>query len=94
MASFKVSSQTQKKVKQARNNDGRSIDDPDWLTEASQVLEPDTNWSKYDTQYASGVSLATWKRFLEGKAIRPKTFKAFCAVLNLNWQEIRADCLE
>ena len=57
------------------------------MIEASRVLEPNKLWTEGELS-AAGISLPTWKRFLQGAAIRPEAFKAFCQVLGLNWREI------
>lgn len=92
MVSYKASQHGKNQITQARKTKGWSLDDSRWLLEASQVLEPNKNWSEIDPDYADyfaeGISVGTWKRFLQGQAIRPKAFKAFCQVLNLNWREI------
>ena len=38
-----------------------------------------------------GISSGTWRRFLSKKLIKPKSFKACCEVLGLNWEEIKED---
>ncbi len=81
------------RIKQARNEKGWIIEDDRWLREASKILEPDTNWEAEDYVagriFASGISLPTWRRFLEGKRrINAKAFKAFCQVLEVNWEDV------
>ncbi|KZL50809.1 hypothetical protein A2T98_05330 [Nodularia spumigena CENA596] len=57
-----------------------------FLREASKILEPDQNW---DNSQTFAVALATWKRFREAKQpIRADTFKAFCQVLDLEWENV------
>ncbi len=87
MATIRASSQGLAKIKQVRNEQGWTIDDPRWLLEASQILKPMVSWSDLE-QVADGVSEGTWKRFLSGKSIETLAFKAFCQVLNLDWQEL------
>jgi AAA-like domain len=87
MSSLQAFEQGKNKIRQARNFKGWIIEDPRWLIEASQVLEPNKPWTE-EGPFADGISLATWKRFLQREAIRPEAFKAFCQVLGLNWQEI------
>ncbi|PSB15398.1 NB-ARC domain-containing protein [Phormidesmis priestleyi ULC007] len=87
MATLKASNQGLAKIKQVRNEQGWTIDDPRWLIEASQIVEPTIAWSDLE-QVADGVSEGTWKRFLSGKSIETVAFKAFCQVLNLNWEEV------
>ncbi|MBD2777728.1 NB-ARC domain-containing protein [Iningainema tapete] len=60
-----------------------------FLREASQILEPNKNWDNIESEEHYFVSLATWKRFREAReAINPETFKVFCEILDLNWQDI------
>jgi hypothetical protein len=87
MPSLQASEQGKNKIRQARNFKGWNIDDPRWLKEASKVLEPNKLWTE-EGAFAYRVSLATWKRFLQGKAIVAENFQAFSQVLGLNWQEI------
>ncbi|QSJ19004.1 NACHT domain-containing protein [Nostoc sp. UHCC 0702] len=63
-----------------------------FLREASKILEPHLNWDNTQT-YA--VALATWKRFREARqAINAVTFKAFCQVLDLQWEKIAENDVE
>lgn len=56
------------------------------MTAASKLLG--TDW-EVDGYLAPGISEGTWKRFLGGKAaINAAAFKAYCQVLNLDWQTI------
>jgi predicted NACHT family NTPase len=76
------------RIKQARRERGWTIDNPRWLVEASQKLDPDRTWTD-DGPYADGLSLPTWRRFLGGQEpINANAFQAFCTVLQLNWEEI------
>jgi hypothetical protein len=90
--SLYTSEQGKEIVKLARNAKGWTIDDSRWLTQASQVLEPDTDWHapNYVEQsiFASGVSLSTWKRFLRGQPVQTEVFKAFCQVLGVDWRAV------
>jgi WD40 repeat protein len=92
MASIKASVQGQERIKTARYEKGWTIEDTRWLVEASLVLEPNTNWDSEDYVdrqiFAAGVSLSTWKRFLQGKPINAVVFKAFCQVIGLNWESV------
>ncbi|MBO3461516.1 NB-ARC domain-containing protein [Aetokthonos hydrillicola Thurmond2011] len=55
--------------------------------EASNILEPEKNYDNVlEEHYA--VSLSTLRRFQEGKPITASTFKTFCEVLNLNWEDL------
>ena len=89
MPSLCASEQGKEIVKRARNAKGWTIDDSRWLAQASQVLEPETNWHSPDyveqSIFASGVSLSTWKRFLRGQPVQTEVFKAFCQVLGVDW---------
>ncbi|BAB72298.1 ATP-binding protein [Anabaena sp. FACHB-709] len=87
MPSLKLSLTGLQIIKQARSEKGWTIDNPCWLEQASQILEPGRNWENAEV-FAAGVSLATWKRFLKGDAIDASVFKAFCQVLGLNWQDL------
>lgn len=63
-----------------------------FLREASKILEPHENWDNTQT-YA--VALATWKRFREARQpINAVTFKAFCQVLDLEWEKIAENDVE
>ena len=90
--SLYTSEQGKEIVKRARNAKGWTIDDSRWLAQASQVLEPETNWQAPDyveqSIFASGVSLSTWKRFLRGQPVQTEVFKAFCQVLEVDWRAV------
>ena len=79
------------RIKQARNQQGWSwsIDDDDTcLVKASQAIDPEIIWDS-GGPYAKGISEGTWKRFLAGRQpISATAFKAYCQVLELNWEEI------
>ncbi|MEG4210565.1 NACHT domain-containing NTPase [Microcoleus sp. S13_B4] len=88
MTTLKASEEGLVKIRQARRERGGTIEDPRWLVEASQKLEPDRTWTEAGP-YADGLSLPTWRRFLGGRdPIKANAFKAFCTVLQLNWEEI------
>ncbi|PSB57870.1 NB-ARC domain-containing protein [Chamaesiphon polymorphus] len=87
MSSLKADPAQLHRIKQARINRGWTIDNPQWLIEASKILEPDRDWDK---EVKFETSIGSWKRFLQGEAIKSQTFKAFCQVLGLDWQEIIA----
>ncbi|MBD1826883.1 NACHT domain-containing NTPase [Microcoleus vaginatus GB1-A2] len=88
MTTLKASEEGLVKIKQARRERGSTIEDPRWLVEASQKLEPDRTWTEAGP-YADGLSLPTWRRFLRGtEPIKANAFRAFCTVLQLNWEEI------
>ena len=87
MTTLKASEEGLVKIKQARRERGSTIEDPRWLVEASQKLDPDQTWTR--PPYADGLSLPTWRRFLRGREpIKANAFRAFCTVLQLNWEEI------
>ncbi|MBD1935582.1 MULTISPECIES: NB-ARC domain-containing protein [Cyanophyceae] len=86
MASIRASQQGLAKIRQARQEKGWIRDDPRWLEEASRHLDP--NWQA-GPPYAHGISPGTWSRFLAGrKPIKTPSFRAYCAVLTLDWKEI------
>jgi WD40 repeat protein len=90
MQTLKASSEGLVKIKLAREKlsgeNGWAIEDECWLEKASDFLPP-TNTRKGETE--GSVSIATWKRFLGGKqSIKATSFKAFCSVLGLNWEEV------
>lgn len=91
MPTLKASQAGITRIKQARNEKGWgwSLDEDDTcLIEASLVLEPDKNWQA-GGPYANGISQGTWKRFLAGRQpISAVAFKAYCQVLELNWEDI------
>ncbi|MEH1801918.1 MAG: ATP-binding protein [Nostoc sp.] len=59
-----------------------------FLREASKILQPDKNWDNVSEEHCA-VSKATLKRFREAKErITGSTFKIFCQVLNLNWEDV------
>lgn len=89
-ATLKASEQGKKLIKQARINRGWTIEDERWLKEASKILKPEQNWDVMPPGvYALGISLTTWKCFLQAsRAIYASTFKAFCQVLELNWEHV------
>ncbi len=81
------------RIRQARNEKGWTVEDDRWLREASKIVDPHTNWEAESYAagriFAAGVSLATWKRFLYGQdPIDTNVFRAFCQVLELNWEEV------
>lgn len=78
------------RIQQARRERGWSWngEDDSCFVAASRLLEPEGVWGS-GGPYAYGISLGTWKRFLAGKAaINAQTFKAYCEVLGLNWEEV------
>ena len=80
MASIKASRYGLTQIKQAIAKQGWKMSDDNWLVEASKVLEPQKYWHE-DGPYAYGCSRQTWERFLQGRPIRDRSFKAFCQVL-------------
>lgn len=88
MTTLKASEEGLVKIRQARRERGSTIEDPRWLVQASQTLEPDRTWTEAGP-YADGLSLPTWRRFLRGREpIKANAFRAFCTVLHLDWEEI------
>lgn len=82
---LKASESGKTKIKQARMNRGWTRDDDRWLNETTEIL-------KLSGVKGAGVSLATWRRFLEAKLrIEAETFKAFCQVLGLDWEDVVED---
>lgn len=85
---LKASEKGKEIIKNARTAKGRTIDNPEWLIEASFIIDPNFKLPDQPGIYANGISPGPWKRFLQGKCIRPEAFKAFCEVLELNWQDV------
>lgn len=85
MRSLKASAEGLKKIKQARETRGLAIDKSEWLEEASNFIPPIKNGKKV---VPVTVSIGTWKRFLSGKPVETRNFKAFCQVLKLDWEEV------
>lgn len=84
-ATLKASESGKIKIKQARMSKGWIRDDIRWLDEATEIL-------KRSGIKGAGVSQATWRRFLEAKLrIEADTFKAFCQVLGLDWEDVVED---
>ncbi|MDJ0568336.1 MAG: NB-ARC domain-containing protein [Pleurocapsa sp. MO_192.B19] len=83
MPSRKASSQGLLKIKSAIARKGWKVTSDRPLLAASQILEPDKSWSELEV-YAYGCSRQTWERFLQGVAIRDRSFDAFCRVLDLD----------
>ncbi len=57
------------------------------LIEASKHLEPQQLWDTREG-YACGISEGNWKRFLSGKPLKEKIFRAFCAALDVDWRDV------
>ena len=83
MPSIKASSQGLVRIKQAIARKGWKISSDRPLIEASKVLEPDKHWDEF-TPFAYGCSRQTWERFLRGIAIRDRSFRAFCQMLEVD----------
>lgn len=92
MPSLNASPQGLNQIKQRRKARGWAIEDRYWLIVASQTLDSSTDWTaeKFAEKgiFAPGISLSTWKRFLRGEPINAKVFKAFCQMLELDWQAV------
>ena len=86
---LKPSEQGLARIKQAREERGWTIEDPRWLIAASQILDPETQWHPGGDRHKApkGCSETTWKRFLKGESINPLSYKAFCQMLELNWED-------
>ncbi|MBE7384626.1 MAG: ATP-binding protein [Leptolyngbya sp. SIO1E4] len=87
MPSIKASKTGLTQIRQAIAQKGWKIGSDKWLVEASKILEPDGMWYP-EGPYAYGCSSQTWERFLQGTAIRDRSFMAFCQALAINPQEI------
>ena len=86
MPTFRASTPGLARIRQARQERGWNVDDPNWLEEASRVLG--INWEAAG-YLAEGISEGTWRRFLAGRRpINAEAFRAYSEVLGLNWQEI------
>jgi AAA-like domain len=87
MKTLRASKNGLERIQKARKERGLNIDDPQWLLEASNILEPHLKWPTMDDKYAT--SLPTWKRFYYGRApINENVFNAFCKVLILKPEEV------
>lgn len=87
MATLKASAPGLLRIKQRRTERGWTIDNPTWLVVASQELMPQVAWHE-GGPFAPGISEATWKRFLAGRPVATPTFKIFCHILDLPWEEV------
>lgn len=87
MSSAKASSEGRALIKQAIAQKGWRVRDDRWLVAASYRLEPEGDW-RPDGPYAYGCSLQTWERFLQGVAVRDRSFVAFCKVLRLQPSQV------
>ncbi len=85
MRSLKSSPKGLKQIKEARERRELAIDREEWLEEAGNFIPPVKNGKNI---VPGTVSIGTWKRFLQGKSVKPLYFKAFCQVLKLNWEDI------
>ncbi|MEM9907532.1 MAG: NB-ARC domain-containing protein [Cyanobacteria bacterium P01_D01_bin.44] len=87
MVSLKASQPGLTQIRQAIAQKGWKIGSARWLVEASKVVEPQNDWQE-SGPYAYGCSAQTWERFLQGIAIRDRSFIAFCQVLAINPEDI------
>jgi NB-ARC domain len=87
VATLKASTPGLLRIKQRRSERGWTIDDPQWLVVASQQLLPQVEWYE-GGPFAPGISEATWKRFLAGRPVATPTFKIFCHLLDLPWEDV------
>lgn len=77
--------QIEKAIKKIAKCKGWTLNSPRWLEDASKVINPD--WTKFP--YPDGISEPSWKRFRFAREfISADTFKAFCQILELSWEEI------
>lgn len=83
MSSIKASASGLVEIKNAIARKGWKVTGDRPLLAASQILEPDKSWSELGV-YAYGCSRQTWERFLQGIAIRDRSFYAFCRILELD----------
>lgn len=93
--SIKASEQGIEIIRQARRDQKWNREDPRWLIQVSKFLDPNSsrNWDSYlnkDIQYLETnvshialISMPTWKRFLQGKAVQNDNFNACCKALKL-----------
>jgi tetratricopeptide (TPR) repeat protein len=90
MRTLKASSEGLQKIRYARENltqeNGWAVDNEQWLEETTKFLPPVRRAGR--SSVPGTVSIGTWKRFLGGKAVKAPSFKAFCLVLNLAWEEV------
>ncbi|MEO1298915.1 MAG: NB-ARC domain-containing protein, partial [Cyanobacteria bacterium J06636_16] len=87
MVSLKASPQGLAQIKQTIARKGWKMSSSRWLVEASKVLEPQGDWHA-SGPYAYGCSVQTWERFLQGIAIRDRSFNTFCQVLRINPKDV------
>lgn len=74
------------KLKEVRDSKKWTVDSKEPLRRASKLLDP--NW-KYEENWYPGVSHESWKFFLYGmRSIKADIFKAYCQVLELEWEDI------
>ena len=83
------------KIKQAREEKGWTTNDARACRQASKIIEPNTDWEdeqiKLEDRFAYGVSITSWKRFLNGIPIKIEAFKAFCKILELDYLDVSRD---
>jgi len=84
LASYQLSEQGKAIVEQARLKKGWTVESSRWQEEASRVIDP--NWQGFP--YAAGISEGTWKRFRRGNPIRTEAFRAYCQVLEVDWEAV------
>lgn len=73
-------------LKEARDKKKWNVDSNEPLRRASNLLDP--KWEEEDYFYL-GVSHESWKFFLYGmRSINADIFKAYCRVLELEWEDI------
>ncbi|MDY7004627.1 MAG: NB-ARC domain-containing protein [Cyanobacteriota bacterium] len=84
-ASFEGLEKVKEIIKKIQTEKGWTLDNENWLDEASKFLPMVKNGKK---EVPDTVSIGTWKRFRKNTGVTPKYFQAFCKVLGLNWEEI------
>jgi NB-ARC domain len=82
MASIRISPDRLQQIQTARKQRKLAIDSPQWLIDASEILNPGTETKE--------VSIGTWKRFLRGESVRSNYFQTFCQILGFEWQDMAA----
>jgi multiple sugar transport system substrate-binding protein len=76
------------KIRQLRENRGLAVTDPQWLLEASQLINSKVPW-RLEGPYADGCGRAVWINFLNGNNVNPRSFEVFCGVLGIeDWEEV------
>lgn len=72
------------------------LTDEQWCREASKIQGPKLDWDSQELKeegsgapiFAVGCTTGTLKNFLAGRPFRDSSFKIFCQVIGLEWQEV------